>query len=71
MPLYPQVALEPFYKWGMGFFRPMYRPSKQKKYIIVYTDYLKKWVETKVVKVTTEEKVAESLKDNVFYVWIP
>ena len=67
MPLHPQVALEPFDKWGMDFFGPIDPPSGQNKYIIVWTNYLTKWVETKAMKVATEEKVAEFLSDNVFY----
>lgn len=35
------------------------------------TDYLRKWVETKVVK-ATEEKVVEFLRENIFYkFWYP
>jgi len=30
-------------------------------------DNLTKWVETKVIKETTEEKVAEFLRENIFY----
>ena len=67
MPLHPQVALEPFDKWGMDFVGPIDPPSKLKKYIIVCTDYLTKWAETKAVKVETEVKVAEFIRDNVFY----
>jgi len=33
----------------------------------VCTDYLTKWDETKVIKGVTKEKVAELLKENVFY----
>ena len=51
----------------MDFIRPIDPPSRQKKYIIVCTDYLKKWAETKAVKVATEEKVVEFLRENVFY----
>ena len=58
MSLHPQVAAEPFDKWGMDFVGPIDSPSRQKKYIIVYIDYLTKWVETKAVKVTTVDKVA-------------
>ena len=58
IPLHPQVALEPFDKWVMDFVGPIDPPSRQKKYIIVYTDYLTKWDENKVVKVATEKKVA-------------
>ena len=66
MHLHPQVALEPFDKWGMDFVGPIDPPSGQKKHIIVCTDYLIKWAEAKAMKVATEEKVAEFLRDNVF-----
>ena len=58
IPLQPQVALEPFEKWGMDFIRPIDPPSRLRKYIIVCTDYLIKWVETKAVKTKIEQKVA-------------
>ena len=58
MPLHPQVALEPFDKWGVDFVGPIDPASRQNKCIIVYTDYLTKWIEAKLVKVATEEKVA-------------
>eukprot|EP00253_Pinus_taeda_P003788 PITA_03788 len=67
MPLQPQVTFKLFDKWGMEFIGPIDPPSKQKKYIIVCTDYLTKWDETKEVKVATEEKVANFLRENVFY----
>ena len=67
IPLHPQVSLDPFDKWGMDFFGPIDPPSRQKKYIIVCTDYLKKWAEAKEVMVATEEKVAKFLRENVFY----
>ena len=57
MPLHAHVALDPFDKWGMEFIGPIDPPSGQKKYIIVWTNYLTKWAETKTVKVATEEKV--------------
>ena len=59
MPLQPQVTLEPFEKWGMDFVGPINPPSRKRSYIIVCTDYLTKWVETKAIKAATEEKVAE------------
>ena len=67
IPLQPHVGLDPFDKWGMDFFRPIDPLLGQKKYIIVCTDYLIKWDETKVVKIETKEKVAEFLRENVFY----
>eukprot|EP00253_Pinus_taeda_P029345 PITA_29345 len=67
MPLQPQVTFEPFMKWSMDFVGPINPPSKQKSYIIVCTDYLTKWVETKAIKATIEEKVVEFLRENIFY----
>eukprot|EP00253_Pinus_taeda_P002336 PITA_02336 len=61
MPLQPQVIFEPFEKWGMDFVGPINPPSSKKQYIIVSTEYLTKWEETKEIKVVTEEKVAEFL----------
>lgn len=66
-PLQPRMALEPTDKWDTHFIGPFDPPSGQKKYIIVCTDYLKKWDETKAIKVTTEVKVAKFQRDKVFY----
>eukprot|EP00253_Pinus_taeda_P003316 PITA_03316 len=60
MPLQPQVTLEKFEKWGMDFVGPINPPSREKYYIIVCTDYLTKWAETKAIKAATEEKVPMS-----------
>ena len=67
MPLQPQVTFKPFDRWGMDFIRPIDPPPGHKKYIIMCTGYLRKWVETKDVKVAIEEKVDEFLKENVLY----
>eukprot|EP00253_Pinus_taeda_P028240 PITA_28240 len=67
MPLQPQVTLELFEKWGMDFVGPINLPSRQRSYIIVCTDYLTKWVETKAIKAATEKKVAKFLRENIFY----
>jgi len=61
------VTFEPFEKWGMDFMGHINPPSKQKSYIIVCTNYLTKWVETKAIKIATEKKVAEILRENIFY----
>ena len=70
IPLQPQVVLEPFENWGMDFIGPIDPPSVMKKYISVCTDYLKKWVDTKDVKVATKEKVVEFLRENVLYKFV-
>jgi len=54
IPLQPQVTLEPFEKWGMHFIGSIDPPSGHKRYNILCIDYLTKWAETKVLKVTTE-----------------
>ena len=67
MPLQSQVNFDPFNQWGMDFIGPINPPSKKKKYIIMFTDYLTKWAETKAIKATKEEKVVEFLSENLFY----
>eukprot|EP00253_Pinus_taeda_P030241 PITA_30241 len=67
MLLQPQVTFEPFEKWSMDFVGPINPPSKQRSYIIVCTDYLIKWAKTKAIKAAIEEKVAEFLRENIFY----
>lgn len=67
IPLQPQVTFEPFDKWGMEFIVPINPLSKKKQYIIVWTDYLTKWTETKAIKAAKEEKVVDILRENVFY----
>eukprot|EP00253_Pinus_taeda_P023992 PITA_23992 len=51
----------------MDFVGPINPPSKQRSYVIVCTDYLTKWAETKAIKAATEEKVVEFLRKNIFY----
>ena len=50
----------------MDFIGPIDPPLGQKKYITVCTDYLTKWAKTKAIKVATEQKVAEFLRENIF-----
>eukprot|EP00253_Pinus_taeda_P031073 PITA_31073 len=67
MSMQPQLTFEPFDKWGMDFVGPISPPSRHKQHNIVCIDYLTKWAETKAIKEATEEKLAEFLRENIFY----
>lgn len=69
MPLKPQVTFKPFEKCDMDLVEPIDPRSRQKNYIIVCTDYMTKWVETKEIMTIIEEKVFEFLRENVFYMF--
>jgi len=61
------VTFKPFEKWGMDFVGPINPPSKHRSYIIMCTNYLTKWAETKAIKVVKKERVAEFLRENILY----
>jgi len=66
MPLQPQVSIEPFEKGALDFVRPISPISNEKKYILVCTDYVTKWVDTKSLYVATEKVVVEFLFEDIF-----
>ena len=66
MLLQPQVLIEPFEKWALDFIGPINCPSKQKKYILVCTDYVTKWVEAKELFFATEHSVISFLYEDIF-----
>jgi len=66
MTLQPQVLIKPFEKWALDFIGPINPPSKQRKYILVCTNYVTKWVEAKAVFSATEHSVVSFLYENIF-----
>lgn len=66
MALQPQIVLEPFERWAIDFVGPFNPPPHQKAYILVYTDYVTKWVEAKVVTRATEQVVSDFLFEEIF-----
>ena len=66
MPLQPRVLIEPFEKWALDFIGPINPPSKGKRYILVCTDYVTKWVEAKALVRATEKTVVNFLFAEIF-----
>eukprot|EP00253_Pinus_taeda_P028776 PITA_28776 len=66
IPLQPQVLIEPFEKWALDFIGPINPPSKQKKYILVCTDYVTKWVEAKALFSATKHSIISCLYEDIF-----
>eukprot|EP00253_Pinus_taeda_P026557 PITA_26557 len=66
MPLHPQIAIEPFEKWAFDFVGPISQISNNKKYILLCTNYVTKWVEAKALYATTKTVVVEFLFEDIF-----
>jgi hypothetical protein len=66
MPLQPQVLIEPFEKWALDFVGPIFPMSRKKKYILVCTDYVTKWVEAKPLLHANEQSVVDFLFEDIF-----
>ena len=49
MSLKTQIVIEPFEKWALDFVGPINPSSQKKEYILVYTDYVSKWVKARAL----------------------
>jgi hypothetical protein len=49
------LPIKPFTKWGIDFIGPIKSTSRYKgnRYVMVVTDYISKWVETKMLQNNT------------------
>jgi transposase InsO family protein len=66
MPLQSQVVIEAFEKWALDFVWPINPTSKKKKYRLVCTDYVTKWVEAKALPAASEQSVVDFLFNDIF-----
>lgn len=66
MPFQPQVLIEPFERWALDFVGPITLASKGKSYILVYMDYVTKWIKVKALPRATEQVVADFLYEDIF-----
>ena len=66
MPLCPQVMIEPFEKWAIDFVEPINPTSLGKNHILVFIDFVTRWVEAKAFSFATEKFVVEFLFSKIF-----
>ena len=66
MPIDPQILIEPFYKWELDFIGTINPTLKKKKYILVCTVYVTKWVEAKAVQSATKQVVVDFHHEDIF-----
>jgi hypothetical protein len=61
MPLQDQVVIVPFEKWALEFVGPIKPMSQRRRYILVCTDYVIKWVEDKSLYSKNEQYIFDFL----------
>ena len=68
IPLRPIMATRAFAKWGIDFVGPIKPPARHThaEYIIVASDYLRKWAEVKATVKNDARTTAKFLYENVF-----
>lgn len=65
MPLKGIIEVEPFDCWGIDFMGP-FPPSNYNVYILVYVDYVTKWVKVITYATNDAQIVSNFLKTNAF-----
>ena len=65
MPLTPILIIEIFYCWGIDFMGP-FPPSSLYLYIILYVDYVSKWVEAIPTRTNDHRVVLKFIKEHIF-----
>ena len=58
--------IEPFEKWSLDFVGPISPMSRKKKYTLVCTDYVTKWVEGKSLFRAIEKSMVEFIYEEIF-----
>ena len=66
MHLQPQLVVVPFERWALDFVGPINPPSKKKVYVLVSTDYMKKWVEAIALVKANDKFVMNFLYEEIF-----
>ena len=66
MPLQPQLVVEPFDKWALDFVGPITPSSKQKAYILVFINYMTKWVEIVALVKSNDQAVIDFMYKEIF-----
>jgi len=67
MPLKPVIATNPFEKWGLDFIGPINPPSSAGHvFILIATNYFRKWSEAIPFKNSKDEQVISFLQDTIF-----
>jgi hypothetical protein len=66
IPLQPKMVLEPFKKWAIYFLGPKYPSSHRHSYILIYTNYVTKWMQAKGLPKKTKQEVMDFLHEDIF-----
>ena len=65
MPLHPKIFIGPFEKWEFHFVGPINPPSKGNRFILVYTNYVTKWEESKAIPRAIKHVVVSFLSEGI------